>query len=125
MEDLREEPELEECEEEFEEDIEDDNSSSESSNMDEDIMVRRSPVRKSSMTNSLEKKKVSENEYYDSDNIYPEKKLLETNFSVTGINEIQTEYVSAQNRKFDIDNEVANNNKNVVQRPVSLNLQCL
>ncbi|XP_048515012.1 uncharacterized protein LOC105689244 isoform X2 [Athalia rosae] len=123
MEDLREEPELEEREEEIDEDNEDGSSTSDSScNRDEDILVRPTSVRESSVANSFREE--SKDECFEK-NICPEMKLLETNFSVTGsINKIETDFIQRGNERFAIDNQITNNNKNVV-RPVSLNLQCL
>lgn len=151
MEDLTEEPELEEVEEEdedededYDEDVEDignkveaNSTGSESSESvsDEDILVRPTPVRKSSVTKESYKNKNNIRNSGDNfdripnvQEIYPEMKLLETNFSVTGINKIKTDsYPTNDNRRFKIkdNNRVAKNNKNSVERPVSLNLQCL
>ncbi|XP_068991293.1 axotactin isoform X2 [Neodiprion pinetum] len=149
MEDLREEPELEECEEEQEEEDNEEISSTASNSTDrsrnsvpdDDILVRPAPVRNSSSVRKSFYDRAADNgesfitagaetdqRFETNDVLYPEMKMLETNFSVTGINEIQTKYVSAKNRPFDsINNQIRanNNNKNihVQRRPVSFNLQ--
>lgn len=116
MEDLREEPELEECEEEEEEEenihesngaeymdqqSEDDQQEEkdESNNEDGELLVR--PVRNAIRRVSLD----------DESTATETQALLETNFSVTGINEIKTERIRPNNRI-----------KDTPKRPISLDL---
>ena len=119
MEDLREEPELEEREEKDEEDeeeveeVEEEETDDKSTCSDpeaEILMKPPTPVR-----SPFEKGGI-QNFNNNWPNSILKKPLLETNFSVTGINEIKTQQIP-------MGTERQTNNNNLPQRPMSLYLQ--
>ena len=113
MEDLREEPELEEREEE-EEEVEEEDIDDKSTFSDpetEVLMKPPTPVR------STLRRGGNNNFNNNWSNSTFRKPLLETNFSITGINEIKTQQIPVG-----ISRQV-NNNNNFPERPMSLYLQ--